>query len=110
MGDAALLEQVIINLITNAIEALKNIDNAKLHIQAGMADVPYIKVIDNGKGIEEGIIDKIFIPFFTTKKNGNGIGLSICKQIMLLHNGDIQVHSIPHKGTIFTLLFNATTW
>jgi len=110
LGDNDLLEQVFINLITNAFEALKCTQEPLLHIKAEQhEDGTTIKVIDNGQGIDEEIKDKIFIPFFTTKKNGNGIGLSLCKQIMLLHKGDIQVHSVSGKGSIFTLYFNSGT-
>ena len=62
-------------------------------------------VIDNGTGIPEDIIDKIFIPFYTTRKDGSGIGLSLARQIMRLHQGLIQVTSIPNVETIFTLKF-----
>jgi signal transduction histidine kinase len=110
LGDNDLLEQVFINLITNALEALKCTQEPLLHIKAEQhEDGTTIKVIDNEQGIDEEIKDKIFIPFFTTKKNGNGIGPSLCKQIMLLHKGDIQVHSISGKGSIFTLYFNNVT-
>jgi len=64
-----------------------------------------IKVADNGTGIPEDILESIFIPFFSTKKTGSGIGLSLCKQIMMLHKGNITVHSVSGEGSIFTLLF-----
>ena len=64
-----------------------------------------IKVADNGPGMTEEIMDKIFIPFFSTKKNGSGIGLSLCKQIMMLHKGNIQVQSRIGEGTAFSLQF-----
>jgi len=64
-----------------------------------------IKVIDNGKGIPAEILDNIFVPFFSTKKTGSGIGLSISKQIMMLHNGRIQVMSEEGKGTVVSLIF-----
>ena len=64
-----------------------------------------IKVADNGTGIPAELLDKIFIPFFSTKKSGSGIGLSLCKQIMLLHNGNIKLQSIEGKGTVFILSF-----
>ena len=64
-----------------------------------------IKVADNGPGMTEEIMDKIFIPFFSTKKNGSGIGLSLCKQIMMLHKGNISVQSRLGEGTAFSLQF-----
>lgn len=64
-----------------------------------------IKVTDNGTGIPDEIIDDIFIPFFTTKKTGSGIGLSLCKQIMLLHKGKIQIKTIQGEGTAMSLVF-----
>lgn len=64
-----------------------------------------IKVTDNGTGIPDEIIDDIFIPFFTTKKTGIGIGLSLCKQIMTLHKGKIQIKTIQGEGTAMSLVF-----
>jgi len=66
---------------------------------------PYIRVTDNGPGMPEELLDKIFIPFFSTKKSGSGIGLSLCKQIMMLHKGNITVQSLVGEGTAFTLQF-----
>jgi signal transduction histidine kinase len=64
-----------------------------------------VRVIDNGPGILDEVQDKIFIPFFTTKKNGTGIGLSLCQQIMRLHRGTITVHSKPNEQTVLSLKF-----
>jgi signal transduction histidine kinase len=64
-----------------------------------------IKVADNGKGIPEEILDTIFVPFYSTKKSGSGIGLSLSKQIMMLHNGRLQVNSEEGKGTVMSLMF-----
>ncbi|MDR2682475.1 MAG: HAMP domain-containing histidine kinase, partial [Dysgonamonadaceae bacterium] len=64
---------------------------------------PLIRVSDNGDGILPEVLDKIFIPFFTTKSTGSGIGLSICRQIINLHGGVISVHSEPEKGSCFTI-------
>ena len=64
-----------------------------------------IKVFDNGAGIPKEIMENIFIPFFTSKSTGSGIGLSLCKQIMLLHKGKILVNSVEDKGTVFSLIF-----
>jgi two-component system nitrogen regulation sensor histidine kinase NtrY len=62
-------------------------------------------VADNGTGIPEELMDKIFIPFFSTKKSGSGIGLSLCKQIVMLHKGTIQVQSSQGHGTVFSMQF-----
>jgi signal transduction histidine kinase len=104
--DLNLVEQVMINLLVNATEAVKDQVNAKIILSAFNKNSRlFIRVTDNGHGIEPELIDKIFIPFFSTKKSGSGIGLSLCKQIMLLHKGNIQVHSILGEGTIFELIF-----
>jgi len=107
--DAYLIEQVLINLILNALEACKNTESPKITISAekNIEGYTIIKVADNGKGISDEIADKIFIPFFSTKKNGSGIGLSLCKQIILLHKGKIQINTVEDKGTVFSLVFNS---
>ena len=91
MADKDLIEQVLINI----------------RISAGLSsgERPYIRIEDNGTGIEQEVLDRIFIPFFTTKPTGSGIGLTISRQIMHLHRGTITVSSEPGKGSIFTLLF-----
>jgi two-component system, NtrC family, nitrogen regulation sensor histidine kinase NtrY len=106
-ADINLIEQVLINLLLNAIEAVKFVDGPRIVLSASQAYNGRIllRVADNGPGIEDDVLDKIFIPFFSTKKNGSGIGLSLCKQIMMLHKGNIQVQSIPNEGTAFTLQF-----
>lgn len=105
--DQSLIEQVLINLIVNAKEALKDKPDGKIILSALLSSKqkPLIKVADNGTGIEDDILENIFIPFFSTKKTGSGIGLSLCKQIMMLHRGNINVHSVPGEGTVFTLQF-----
>lgn len=105
-ADHTLIEQVLINLLVNAIEALKNSDNPLIKLNAEFSnDKTIIRIIDNGVGMEEDVLDKIFVPFFSTRKNGSGIGLSLCKQIMMLHGGTIQVLSKPREGTSFILQF-----
>ena len=106
-ADAGLIEQVLINLMLNAIDAVKTKNNPIIQLSAYIDsdNKTVIKLADNGAGMNEDVLDKIFVPFFSTKKNGNGIGLSLCKQIMLAHKGSIQVHSIPDEGTVFTLIF-----
>lgn len=105
--DTYLIEQVLINLILNSVEACKENKSAKIIMSAqkNIDGNTIIKIADNGKGIPNEIIDDIFIPFFTTKKNGSGIGLSLCKQIMLLHKGRIQINTLEGKGTVISLVF-----
>lgn len=101
------IEQVIINLIINAIEAVKDQDKPQISIDVLRTELNKHKVviIDNGKGIDPDEMDKIFIPFYTTKKEGSGIGLSLSRQIMRLHKGSIQVNSELGKGSEFILEF-----
>ena len=104
--DVNLIEQVLINLVVNALEALKEKQNPRIKLSALQENNRLlIKVADNGIGISAVLLDKIFIPFFSTKKSGSGIGLSLCKQIMLLHKGNIQVQSREGEGTAFILQF-----
>jgi two-component system, NtrC family, nitrogen regulation sensor histidine kinase NtrY len=106
-ADSNLIEQVLINLLVNSIEAVKEKESPKITLSAYSTDDKkvIIKVADNGDGMTEDVIDKIFIPFFSTKKAGSGIGLSLCKQIMMLHRGNISVQSVPGKGTVMSLNF-----
>jgi two-component system, NtrC family, nitrogen regulation sensor histidine kinase NtrY len=106
-ADSSLVEQVLINLVVNAIEAVKDKREPRIVLSAFVtaSNKVLIKVADNGGGISQELIDKIFVPFFSTRKNGSGIGLSLCKQIMMLHKGNIQVHSIENEGSSFNLLF-----
>jgi two-component system nitrogen regulation sensor histidine kinase NtrY len=104
-ADLELLEQVIINLIRNAIEAFGQTIDPVIELGAGdnFHGKTFISVLDNGPGIEKDQLDQIFIPFFSTKKNGSGIGLSLSRQIMKLHKGRIEVQSEPGTGSCFTL-------
>jgi signal transduction histidine kinase len=97
----------LINLLKNALEANENNTDGKISIVAGVDsnDHPEICVIDNGPGIPEENLDEIFVPFFTTRQNGSGIGLSISKQIMRVHGGNLKVRSVPNKETLFCLSF-----
>lgn len=111
--DKEQIEQVVINLVKNAIQALaENDEDGKtskiLEIKAYPHEDSgcYILIKDNGPGIEEEAMKKIFIPFFTTKKNGSGIGLSLSKQIMRNHRGNISAKSVQNVGTEFLLKFN----
>ena len=106
-ADQSLIEQILINLILNSIHALANCENKNIKLLAELNARGRIilKVIDNGPGIPEEIQEKIFIPFFSTKKDGSGIGLSLARQIMRVHGGNIRVNSKANKETIFSLIF-----
>src|SRR5688572_23179422 len=105
--DTNLLEQVLINLVVNAIDAVKEQKHPRIVLSAYLSSnrKTVIKVADNGAGMPPELIDKIFVPFFSTRKSGSGIGLSLCKQIMMLHRGNIQVQSVEGEGTAFMLQF-----
>jgi len=107
-ADLNLIEQVMINLLVNAIEAVKDRENPTLTLSAEVLsnNKTLVKVSDNGLGMPPELLDKIFIPFFSTRKSGSGIGLSLCKQIMLLHKGNIQVQSTQGLGATFILQFS----
>jgi nitrogen fixation/metabolism regulation signal transduction histidine kinase len=106
-ADEQLIEQVIINLIRNSIHALENHKNPLIELKAFVNKRGRVtmQVADNGTGILPEVLDKIFIPFFTTKQSGSGIGLSLSRQILRLHNGTITANSVPEKETVFTLTF-----
>jgi signal transduction histidine kinase len=105
-ADEEMIEQVLINLIKNAIEALGTIPNGKIELIGRYAENRIvIEVVDNGPGIIKEALNKIFVPFFTTKKSGSGIGLSLSRQIMQMHNGTLTVESEPDKRTVFSLRF-----
>jgi len=106
-ADPELIEQVLINLLLNALHAVKGRKKAKIDLDArldGRGKI-LLQVKDNGPGIPEENLEKIFIPFYSTKEGGSGIGLSLSRQIMRLHNGFIGVHSEPKVETVFTLRF-----
>jgi signal transduction histidine kinase len=106
VADYAQVEQVLINLIKNAIAAISNKKNGVIQLKTFYSEEgTIIQVEDNGIGISNDIIEDIFVPFYTTKENGSGIGLSLSKQIMQNHKGTISVNAAPNKGTKFTLKF-----
>lgn len=105
--DLKLVEQVLINLITNGIYAVENREMPHINVNYRLENTKlYIDVSDNGKGIDADDLEKIFVPFYTTRKNGSGIGLTISRNIMKMHKGSIEVISTPDEGTTFTLVFN----
>ena len=106
MADETQLSQVFINLIKNAMQAVENVPEPRVSIVAQTAKNGHIeiKITDNGVGIPPEIMEQIFIPFFTTKENGSGIGLSLSRQIMKNHGGSIDVSS-RGGNTVFTMSF-----
>ncbi len=105
-GDINLLDQVFLNLLTNAIEALHGRQNPTIEIHFSGTDEgkTMIRFMDNGVGMTEDIREQIFVPFFTTREEGSGIGLSLCKQIIRLHGGLLGVESSKNQGTSFTII------
>ena len=92
--------------MVNAVEAVKDNPEPRITLSGTTYNGrPLIKVADNGTGMSPEVMENIFIPFFSTKKTGSGIGLSLCKQIMLLHKGNIQVQSTEGHGSAFLLQF-----
>lgn len=109
LADPDLIDQVLINLLLNSIDAVtdKSIDNPKITIVASvnLNNRTTIEIADNGTGIKPDLLDKIFMPFFTSKKKGSGIGLSLSRQIMQMHKGSISVRSKHKESTVFTMIF-----
>jgi nitrogen fixation/metabolism regulation signal transduction histidine kinase len=107
LADPDLIDQVLINLILNAIDAVKEVLEPKINVIASvnLNNRTMIEVSDNGKGISQDILDKIFMPFFTSKKSGSGIGLSLSRQIMQMHKGTISVRSKYGEGATFIMVF-----
>ncbi len=110
-ADRGQIEMVLINLLKNAVESMEktpgvNVLHPTIELDA-LADGPHvvIRVTDNGPGIEPEALEQIFIPFYTTKKTGSGIGLSLSRQIMQLHGGQLTANSTPGRGTTFSMVF-----
>ncbi|HNR72719.1 MAG: PAS/PAC sensor signal transduction histidine kinase [Bacteroidetes bacterium OLB12] len=105
-ADAEMIEQVLINLVKNAMEAVEDKPQSHILLKGWYSDnAVLIEVIDNGPGIIPEAIERVFVPFFTTKKTGSGIGLALSRQIMQMHNGTLTVQSEPDVQTTFTLRF-----
>jgi signal transduction histidine kinase len=106
--DPSQIEQVLINLITNSTHALEGRKDKQIRIRAyNDKDLCIIEVNDNGEGISEKELKEIFVPFYSTKEKGSGIGLSLSKQILSLHHGNLNVTSKPGQGTSFYLRFQS---
>lgn len=104
-ADSDLIEQVLINMLNNSIQSLSEKENGAITLSALIDNRSraIIKISDNGRGISEENIGRVFIPFFTTKKEGSGIGLSLSQQIIRAHGGRIYVTSKPNEETVFTI-------
>lgn len=105
--DIDMVEHMLINLLKNAEQAVTGIEDAQISLTAALNKRGHviIDVADNGAGIPENIIDKIFVPFFTTKKEGSGVGLALTRQVMIAHGGTVKVEQTPQRGTLFRLTF-----
>lgn len=101
-GDPHLLEQVIINLLKNAVDAVREKQQPviRLSVSRTPAGKVSLEIADNGPGISEEMLDQVFVPFFTTKEEGSGIGLSLSRQIIRMHKGQIEMQSAEGEGTL----------
>ncbi|MDE6423555.1 MAG: ATP-binding protein, partial [Muribaculaceae bacterium] len=98
--DPALMNQVMLNLLRNALDAVASTPNPRVEVVISVSDThPYLTVSDNGEGIPEKVMDNLFQPFYTTKPGGSGVGLSICRQIVRRHGGELTIRSRVGKGT-----------
>ena len=106
-ADKNMIEQVLINLLKNAIQSFEDAGDKTITLKAHVNEKsrPVISIRDNGTGIDPEALEKIFIPFYTTKKTGSGIGLSLSRQIMRQHGGTLTVKSTLGEGTEFTMRF-----
>jgi signal transduction histidine kinase len=106
-ADMELIEQVIINIFQNALEAMQETSTPRLLIIARIneSDHVQISISDTGKGISDEVLERIFLPFYSTKANNSGIGLSLSQQIMMLHHARLEVSSAVNRGTTFIMIF-----
>ena len=107
IGDEKLLTQVIINLAKNAVEALAGKEDKliELSFMKNQQEKTTIRMKDNGKGMPKEVLDKVFVPFYTTKENGSGIGLNFSRQIIHHHNSTINIYSKENEGTTVIIVF-----
>ncbi len=107
-ADPQLLEQALINLLRNAADAVAGVEQPRIEVSCRVRDEQVaIEVSDNGVGVPEDQRDQIFVPFFTTKAGGSGIGLNLARQIALSHGGRLELRANPLRGCVFTLLLPA---
>ena len=106
-ADERQITQVLVNLVKNALQAIDDKPDGKVTVHAGRneSEQIFIEVRDNGKGIPPELADDIFVPFFTTKDKGSGVGLSVSRYIMRLHNGNLQLQTSSHQGSVFVMTF-----
>jgi nitrogen fixation/metabolism regulation signal transduction histidine kinase len=105
-ADERLVGQILINLLKNALQAMDKVQEKHIRMSAFQMDEQVrISITDNGKGIPPELLDSVFVPFYTTRNEGSGIGLSLSREIMKLHGGGIRVYSEPGRETTFTLIF-----
>jgi len=104
-GDENELKQLFMNMILNSLEAIRNRGNVWVHVDCSVDSHVRVEIVDDGPGIPSEQLGKIFVPFFTSKKNGTGLGLATCKRIVTDHGGTIRVDSESGKGTRFTIDF-----
>ncbi|HEX9953380.1 MAG TPA: ATP-binding protein [Rubricoccaceae bacterium] len=107
VADPDLLEQALVNVVLNAVQALDGVEGGRVEVVArqGPSGRPTIDVTDNGPGLSPETRERVFVPFFTTKAGGSGIGLGLARQIMRLHGGTLTVHSVPNEATTFSFRF-----
>jgi C4-dicarboxylate-specific signal transduction histidine kinase len=107
LADDSLLDQAVINLLRNAADAAAASPTPRVWLDARLSDRgrPVIEIGDNGPGVDEGLGERIFLPFFTTKPDGSGIGLALARQVMLVHKGAITASARPGGGALFRLTF-----
>ena len=106
-ADEDQIGQVVLNLLKNALQALSGEGQGEIRIEAREAErgAIVVDVSDNGKGMPAEVAENVFVPFFTTKQDGSGIGLSLSRQIMRLHGGSLILKSTRPEGTVFRLTF-----
>lgn len=104
-GDEKQLSQVFLNLLKNSIQVLEGENNGQIEIALEKSDKLYIFITDNGKGIPYELQEKIFVPFFTTKTEGMGLGLSLCRQIIKRHGGSFYLQESQNGKTVFTIVW-----
>ena len=104
-ADLNLIEQVLLNLVKNAVDAVDRVRNGQIRLLAKIDHGRMLLTVqDNGPRIPDSVLDQVFVPFFTTKRDGSGIGLSLSRQIMTAHGGEIAISS-DESGTRVSLVF-----